>query len=149
MVFIIVFMTEPKDIKKQTIETSAGWVRIVENNLIEVGLCDYFEIDIETVRELHKTILNIAEKGKKHILLVYLGHGTIATKKARDFAAKLAKGDLIIAEALLASNLAHRLMGNFYIKFHKPTRPSKVFIKKESAIKWLRKIERQSQENVK
>lgn len=42
-----------------------------------------------------------------------------------------------IADALLISSLPHKLMGNFYIRYNKPVKPTRIFSSRENALNWL------------
>lgn len=44
-----------------------------------------------------------------------------------------------IADALLISSLPHKLIANFYVKFNKPVKPTKIFNSREKAVQWLLK----------
>jgi hypothetical protein len=41
------------------------------------------------------------------------------------------------ADAFVIKSMAQRILANFYIKIHKPERPTKFFNSKEEAIMWL------------
>ena len=44
-----------------------------------------------------------------------------------------------IADAILINSLAHKLQANFYLKFNKPVKPTKLFNAREKAVVWLLK----------
>ena len=44
---------------------------------------------------------------------------------------------LTIGSAILVKNLAQQLIIDYYIKFNKPVYPTKVFYKKDKAVKWI------------
>ncbi len=41
------------------------------------------------------------------------------------------------ADAILISTYAHEIVAQFYLKYFKPSKPTKVFSDKEKAIQWL------------
>ncbi len=41
------------------------------------------------------------------------------------------------ADAFVIKSMAQRILANFYVKIHKPERPTKFFSSKEDAITWL------------
>lgn len=41
------------------------------------------------------------------------------------------------ADALVISSLAHKLLANFYLKYNKPVKPTRIFNQQEKALKWL------------
>jgi len=56
-----------------------------------------------------------------------------ATKEACPYACPYA-----CAEAYLTKTIGHKIIGNVYMKFNKPGRPTKIFTDKDEAIKWLK-----------
>jgi hypothetical protein len=57
--------------------------------------------------------------------------------EARD---EFAKSKYRLAVAIVTNSLANKLLGNFFIKFHKPLSSSRIFSDEPSAIEWLRTI---------
>ena len=43
-----------------------------------------------------------------------------------------------VAEALIIKSSALKIVGNFYIRFNKPTRPTRMFTKEDEATAWLK-----------
>jgi hypothetical protein len=43
----------------------------------------------------------------------------------------------LIAQAVLVNSLATRIAGNFYIRFNKPPKPTRIFTNPEDAKSWL------------
>lgn len=90
--------------------------------------------DVALLLEFAKRTFNDAEYFR---VLVDLRSNPVITKEARDFAAGAAMGTYISAFAILASDLPMRLVGNFFIHFHKPEQPTRVFTDENEARKWL------------
>ena len=44
------------------------------------------------------------------------------------------------AQALVVSNLPSKLLANFFIKYHKPVNPTKIFSDYDEALNWLKEI---------
>ena len=40
-------------------------------------------------------------------------------------------------DAIVITNLAQKLIANFYLKFNKPPRPTKIFLDSSDAVKWI------------
>ena len=58
--------------------------------------------------------------------------------EARKYGAKKEVVDLSIALTILAgTSLPATIIGNFFIKFNRPSIPTKMFKKEENALKWL------------
>ncbi len=46
----------------------------------------------------------------------------------------------VLADAIIITNLPHRLLADFYMKFHRPDIPTKFFKNKEEAFEWLNNL---------
>lgn len=64
---------------------------------------------------------------------IYLNPSDEVTK----FAASEERNKLVIADAYVISSLSQRIIANFYLKFKKPIRPTKIFTDEDTAIIWL------------
>ncbi len=40
----------------------------------------------------------------------------------------------------MISDLPQKIVGNFFLKFDKPARPTKIFTKEEEAVEWLKQF---------
>lgn len=65
------------------------------------------------------------------------GEFITVSKEAIDNAYDLEFRAPLSASALIITNLAQKILADFYYKFKKPYKPLKVFRNKEEAIKWL------------
>jgi hypothetical protein len=100
-----------------------------------------FEPGAEITGEDAATLLEFARRTHDGVelyrVLVDLRSNPIIAKEARDFAAGGMIQDYISAFAILANELSMRLVGNFFIHFHKPEQPTKIFTNEDEARKWL------------
>jgi hypothetical protein len=72
-------------------------------------------------------------------VLVDLRSNPVISKEARDFAASGPLRSVISAFAILANDLSMKIVGNFFIHFHKPGQPTKIFTEEREARNWLLK----------
>jgi hypothetical protein len=84
--------------------------------------------------EAYKANLGDIKAPILHIIGKYMN----ATKEAREFGASAEGLKNSIAEAYVFDSLPHRIIANFYIKFNKPTVPTKFFKTKIEAEVWLK-----------
>jgi hypothetical protein len=77
---------------------------------------------------------------KKSLFIFEAGENVIVTKEARENALKLEASTPILASAVIAHNLAYRLIANFFLKVQKPEGQYKVVANKEEALKWLKSL---------
>ena len=69
-------------------------------------------------------------------VIIDLRTSPIITDDARKFAASGAPSGYISSFAILVNDLPMRLVGNFFIRFHKPGQPTQVFSDPEEAVRW-------------
>ena len=102
---------------------------------LKVVLSDDAEISKDDVVEQRKITSDLTGN-KPHVVLAITGRRTSATKEAREYSASnIPEGR--VAEAILIKSLPVRLMGKFFINFHKPTVPTKMFDSESEAMLWL------------
>lgn len=70
-------------------------------------------------------------------VLVDLRSNPDISTEARAFAASPEIRTYISAFALLADELSMKIVGNFFINFHKPEQPTKIFTDENAAREWL------------
>ena len=112
-------------------------ITVRKDGIVQIASHENMSIDENDFREglqfLHKKY-----KGKKFPVLFIPGENSEVTSEFRKIASSELADQLAIADALVVESLPHRMVGNFYIKFNKPSRPTKVFSNRQEAIKWLR-----------
>ncbi len=59
-------------------------------------------------------------------------------QKARAYSKSDEANIYTIADAILVKNKAHQILGNVYINFKPPSKPTKMFTSRRNAEKWLR-----------
>lgn len=107
-----------------------GFLRVSSKAVEEISLADTrydFEIAADMVE--HKRTPVLADSRNY----------THFTSEIRDFYASKEMAQNISAMAILISSLPTRIIGNFFIKIHKPYYPTQLFTSEEEAAKWLRK----------
>ncbi|MCO6499940.1 MAG: hypothetical protein J5I47_06115 [Vicingus serpentipes] len=78
------------------------------------------------------------QNGKKMLMLVDTRDIWQVSSESRAYSTKKRVEDLTIAMALLpGSNMTTILIANFFIKFNKPSIPTKLFKTEDKAIEWL------------
>ena len=81
--------------------------------------------------------IGILSEGREALILMISGSTTHFLPESRDFSASSEGQRFTIADAIVVSNLGQRILVNFYLKFNKPTKPSKAFTTEVQAIDWL------------
>jgi len=92
------------------------------------------ELEQNDAKEAIVEAVRLAE-GKNYAILFNANvSGNISFEAREEFA----KSEKRIAVAIVTDLLANKLLGNFFIKFHKPSSSSRIFSDEQTAIEWLR-----------
>lgn len=70
-------------------------------------------------------------------VLIDLRSNPVLSNEAREFASGDNLQHYISAFAILADELSMKMVGNFFIQFHKPGQPTKIFTDEQEARRWL------------
>lgn len=103
---------------------------------IEVFLKDNQTISMDDYFEGLELIRSVRPNGRFCFLYV-LGDFSQISSELRNFAASSKANKHTIADAVVINSLSQRIMANFYIRFNKPIRPTKVFTDRKLAEEWL------------
>jgi hypothetical protein len=111
-------------------------LKLIETQIIKMTMVDGIDLDENDAKEAIFEAVRLAG-GKKYTVLLDANVTGDISHKARD---EFAKSKYRLAVAIVTSSLANKLLGNFFIKFHKPLSSSRIFSDEPSAIEWLRTI---------
>lgn len=136
LIYAIFYMPDPIVIKKS--ETDFAVVTLGADKIMRVMFRKKTEITQDSFRklfELFKTMID-------GIPYAYIYYAEDSSPTVTDDGRRFAKDEEFsfpkICNAVIVTNLAHKLLANFYLKFNKPNYPFKVFSKIEDAEKWCR-----------
>ncbi|UKN03362.1 hypothetical protein K6119_07515 [Paracrocinitomix mangrovi] len=109
--------------------------------MIEPGILvsEYYE-DIELNLPLAKKINELAAEltGGKAVPQLFLACvGQTVTKEVRDWSAAELSNKYTLCTAVVCNTLAHKIIGNFFIKIQRPPRPSRMFATIGEAKEWV------------
>ena len=136
-VFIIIYLTTSLDIKRSpSINLGFAEVSMREDGIVNTDVRIRDAVSLDQAKEILNAYLKVGN-GKKVPHLFTVTRFVIMEKEVMEFASNVAnkKG---LADAFVIHSLPQKLIGNFYLKFHKPTIPTKLFTSEEKAISWLR-----------
>lgn len=78
--------------------------------------------------------------GIRYPLLVIYADDNLFSKENRKYVASKEVSNYVKADALVMKSLALKIIGNFYLKINKPSRPTRTFFDEEAAVKWLKEF---------
>lgn len=115
-------------------------ISLKSNNIMYVTFKDDCVLDIDLQMKLLDSYNKITE-GKLTRFIFLANENVTITKEARDNAILIEDISPLGASAIIVTNLAYKLIANFYLKFNKPKRPYKVFDNEQAAVEWLNSID--------
>ena len=127
--------TEIKTI--QTVDFEFYSVNLRNDGLVYVKIAGNEEIDVKNVVEI-VSALETFWKGTKFPLLIVIGEYTLPTPEARAYIATPESDPYASAEAYVIQSFSQKLVGNVYLSFNKPARPTRLFNTEEKATEWLK-----------
>ncbi len=121
----------------KTIDLGHSLVQLRNDGIVQVDFGDDVDVDLKESTEIVNAIGALTE-GKKALILNIGGRNTTATGAARNHSASEQGARFTIADAFVTKSLAQKILGNFYMNFHKPYVPTKMFDDVNLAIEWLK-----------
>lgn len=126
-------------IKSEIVKTSVADVWINDDGILYVKLFDGVEINDVDAKGLFDAYEKLGCKKKKVLQLVDAQVDCTITPEGRQVSLKYSK-DYLIASAVISSNLAVKLIINFFNNFLKYDVPLKIFGTEQEGLKWLSKF---------
>lgn len=119
------------------IKIAIGEISLQEEGIIRYEIDNVDEITKDDLEEYFEAVKNLGG-GKSFCNLVLLKKFISVGTEARKVAASEENNKYTIADAFVTDSVALKIVGNFYIRYDKPVRPTKLFTNEEDALKWLR-----------
>jgi hypothetical protein len=91
---------------------------------------------VANIRLATEAIGKVGE-GKRYPLLIIAGKDSTMDTEAMAFLANAENTPYTLAVGILIVSVSQKLLANFYLKFNKPKKATKMFTKMEEAAKWL------------
>ncbi len=130
-----IFMNPVILLRQKHFETIS--VALRNDGIAQVSVIGNSEIDVQHVKLVVDTLEELGE-GKKFPLLIVVGEYTLPTPEARAYIATHESDPYASAEAYVIRSLSQKLVGNVFLAFNKPARPTRIFNDEEKALEWLK-----------
>ena len=114
-------------------------VSLREDGIVLIDVKANQDIDVKDVKDVVGALEQIGN-GKKYPLLIVSGEYTLPTPEARAYIATAESDPFASAEAYVVTSLSQKLVGNVYLSFNKPARPTHIFTSEEKAVEWLKQF---------
>lgn len=123
--------------EKNIIPVRIGEVILYSKGLVLVKLNSDHEISVEDVKE-HVAAAERLTKGSDFVCILDGGLTLDVSEAAMTYAAKH-DNKKWLAFAIVVRSISERLFANYYLRFKRPIRPTKVFTTPKGAEEWLKK----------
>lgn len=120
----------------KTTETAYTTISLRSDGIIHVHIKDNVVYGLEEQHENLYACIDLVN-GVKHPFMYTQGEYVTITKESRENSEKISKISPMYPIAIIVQNLAYKLVAEFFLKFHKPKIPMKIFSNEEKAIEWL------------
>ncbi len=119
------------------IKITLGTISLQEEGIVRYDIDSIDEITVQHLKEYLVAIEHFGE-GKKFCNLILMKKFTQIGDEARKYAASEENNVYTIADAFVINSVALKIVGNFYIRYNKPVKPTRLFSNEEDALGWLR-----------
>ena len=114
-------------------------VSLRTDGIVEVSIQASEIFGPESVQVLEKEAQQFCSESPMPILVI-MDEAALVDYEALRYSATLSTEDRRLGEAYVLSNLAQRIVLNFYLKQLKPTVPTRTFSSEEMAVEWLHSL---------
>ncbi len=110
-------------------------ITIYDSNILHFVMHDGETLTAEDLCMSRKWTESIG--GGRYLNLIEAGTKTEVEDSMRSSSASGGQNMHTIADAIVVKNLSQRIIANFYLRFNKPVKPTRIFSESESAAFWL------------
>lgn len=123
----------------KSITTKGAIIKYRDDGIIHV----HYDDTLFTLEEIKNIFYTTREHSPWDIAPIYLSGGTFTNQdaEARAFSGSEEVMKHSSAIAFLSKTTAEKLLANFFIRFNKPSKPTKGFTNETEAIAWLKQFE--------
>lgn len=113
-------------------------VNVLPDNIIRVLIKRGKEVKLEHAQNMLDWLKSNELSNLKTLILPELGASI--DHEIRDHMTSKSRIETVIADAIVITNFAHQLVANFYMRYHKPQIPTKIFRTEQKALEWLKAL---------
>ncbi len=120
----------------ETFDHKNAFIAPLEDSIILFIMKGDTIIELQDAKEIYSITMRITA-GRKYASLVDAREHVFLSKEAREWSTQTELHQNLIAQAIVVSSLANRLIANFIVRFNRSQSPMRVFSKVETARIWL------------
>jgi len=106
-----------------------------DDGIVELHIYPGEELPPEKIREIFDKIHSEMPEATK--LMVTAGNKATLSTEARDLVSSGNVTEQIKADAIVTEHYSHQMSANFFVRYNKPQRPTKLFKTVDEAREWL------------
>lgn len=127
-------------------ETRISFIELLPSNILRIELKVDIELGLDDLDENLCVYQELLGNKKGYFLVIFEENGRSNLETRSKFANR-ERAKIKAAEALVISNLAHRIESNHYKNSFKPNHPVKVFSQEKEATDWLLSLIKKEKES--
>lgn len=121
----------------KTIDLDKTIITFEEDHIAHLHIKKGEIVEMDELKSIFEAITK-ESNGKLFRLLVTADDNASLSPEAREYASSAESSDVIVADAVVVQNYSHEMTANFFIRFNKPNRPTKLFKERKEAYEWLK-----------
>ncbi|MEZ4937611.1 MAG: hypothetical protein R2799_08455 [Crocinitomicaceae bacterium] len=122
----------------ETFNTSIAKLTLLDDKIIHCFVEENSDFDMDQMMEIRDGN-RVLSKGQDYCVILEAGSFADFSKKAKEASATHEYSSGRIALAIIANNLAMKILTDVYLRINKPVTPTKAFKSKTEALEWLKK----------
>lgn len=131
-------LISPQEVKIIATEICEAFtIQLRSDGILHSHTSDGKEFNVESLKKFN-VVMGKMLNYKKAPLLITFDEFAIPPVETREFWSKKDACPYASADAYIATTFGHKFIGNFYLKFDKPGRPTKIFSNEKEAVDWLK-----------
>ncbi len=111
-------------------------VQLFESKLVRIELFSDHVIALSESQKITDAICTLSN-GDQCLVLMVADEFAQFDRSAIDFSSSEEGLRYTLADAIVVKSLSHKILANFYLKFNKPAKPTKIFTNEVDAVKRL------------
>lgn len=115
-------------------------VQLYEPKLVRIEIFSGTIIGLKESKSMNDAI-GVLSEGKECLVLIVADEFAQFDRDSSDFSSSDEGQRYTIADALVVKSLSQKILANFYLKFNKPAKPTRIFTNEAEAIVWLFSLE--------
>jgi hypothetical protein len=114
-------------------------LHIFDNDLLWIQAPKYLSIDVPLFRKAQDYLISVNPHKKYHFVFEFDSFAEV-DPEMRKLRAKPDGTQFSLSDAIVISNLPQKMLGDFYLRINKPSRPTRFFFSLEKAVEWSLKV---------